>query len=60
VRFSLASDVCTCENARARPCACARTRSHAFLNDEKTEKCWLSLIKKGKNEQKAKAYFVRF
>jgi hypothetical protein len=45
---------------RARPCACARTRSHTFLNDKKMVKCWLLIIVEEKNEQKAKAYFVRF
>jgi endonuclease YncB( thermonuclease family) len=44
----------------ARWGVCARTRSHAFLNDEKPVKCWLLIIVEEKNEQKAKAYFVRF
>jgi hypothetical protein len=41
-------------------CACARTGSHAFLNDEKAVKCWLFIMVEEKNEQKAKACLFVF
>jgi hypothetical protein len=58
--FFRESDVCTCENVRARLCARARTESHIFSNGTKAKNAGLLMMVTVKNEQTAKACLFIF